>query len=211
MTYLHFGDVEPIQTVTDDAISRMSYHAIMEIDDDNHRRFSADRIEKGPPCRFHRKFGEDRFLRVTTCAKSRGDGAPETMRLSKQMLKRHLRPFSWCGRWWSYFTSKVRKQDRRYRKDPGAKREMQHIFFATRGWTPQEEKEETANESVHAFWNDRTTSMNLQEWSCADGIQNSHSGDRQKQLLPDLQAALPCGNQTEFGGTKRIFRRRAST
>ncbi|CAE7256408.1 RDR1 [Symbiodinium sp. CCMP2456] len=161
LTYLHFGDVEPIQTVTDDAISRMSYHAIMEIDDDNHRRFSADRIEKGPPCRFYRKFGEDRFLRVTICTNSRGDGAPEAKRLSKQMLKRHLQPFSWCGRWWSYFTSKVRKQDKRYRKDPGAKREMQHIFFATRSWEPDEEKEQTAKEHVRAFWNDRTPSMNL--------------------------------------------------
>ena len=171
-----FQDEEPIEKVTDETISRMSYHAIMYIDDSGHRTFEADRIEKGPPCRFHRKLGEDRFLTVTM--QSRGDSMAETHRTSqqRQILPKHLEAFSWLGRHWELFRSKVQKQDKRHRKDPGAKRLMQYTFFATRGWTSKEEEAEMPElpetcadwrrrlrSSV--FWNRGTASMSMIKYS----------------------------------------------
>ena len=151
---MHFEDEELLS----EDLARLSYHMTMVIRDAGPPKFEADRVEKGPACRFHRKFGEDRFLTVTVRT---ADGARLTRRLRKQCMTKFL----WLGREWCHFRSKVEKKDKKHRKDPAAKRSMKFTFFATRGWTEKEEQERTSNEFMRVFWRSGSPSMSLYKWN----------------------------------------------
>ena len=160
---MHFAGEEPVEDMSDETLDSLYYYAILYISQSGRTRIEADRVEKGPACRIHRKHDEHRFLRVTV--KPDKDSPPEVVNNSRLMQDRDMRTvsFPWLGRQWTLLHAKDQQQDKRHRRDPHASRSMRYFYYAEKGISAEDEWEKPS-EMGAVFWNLASDSRNIMPW-----------------------------------------------
>ncbi|CAE7020874.1 SHL2 [Symbiodinium sp. CCMP2456] len=126
------------------------YNAVMIVHhysaDSVERRFQSHEVQRGIANRFHRKFGDDRFLYITLRVKTASSDD-----LSHADLLRYLKPFPWLGRWWGLLAFKGKKRDRMQEDQPDA--EQKYVFFATSPWDKERDEVVRVYPGLPDIWN----------------------------------------------------------